>query len=240
MDATWISGGLPAAAVGAVAAFSTAFAGSAHCALMCGPLACAATTTAAQEGRRQGRAAAWAWQGSRLVGYISVGGVLGTVGGAATMLMASAAPRVLPWVMAGGLALSALRVGARVHAVPVLAQIPRKTARIGARFSPVARAGLLGAATPFLPCGLLYGGFLMAASAGSALGGALVMAAFGLAGVPSLAVVQALLPGGAVRWSAYPRLVLAVRRGVPLLAAAVLVWRALASAGPVGGPPHCH
>ena len=239
MDATWISGGLPTAAVGAAAAFTTAFAGSAHCALMCGPLACAATPSTPGD-RRQARAGAWAWQLGRLAGYASVGAGLGALGGAAAMTLAGSAPRVLPWVMAGGLVLSALRVGTRVHALPVLAQIPRKTARMGARFSPVVRAGLLGAATPFLPCGLLYGGFLMAVSAGSLFGGALVMLAFGLAGVPSLGLVQALLPRGAARLSGYPRVVSVVRRAVPLLAAGVLVWRALASAGSAGGPPHCH
>jgi len=232
MDATWISGGLPTAGVGAAAAFATAFAGSAHCALMCGPLACASTPG--------DRRSAWAWQLGRLGGYATVGAGLGALGGAAAATLAGGAPRVLPWVMAGGLVLSALRVGTRVRALPVLAQIPRKTARIGARFSPVVRAGLLGAATPFLPCGLLYGGFLMAVSAGSLLGGGLVMLAFGLAGVPSLGLVQVLLPRGAARLSGYPRLVSVVRRAVPLLAAAVLVWRALASAGPAGGPPHCH
>jgi hypothetical protein len=241
MDTTWISGGLPTAAVGAVAAFSTAFAGSAHCALMCGPLACAATQAGGPGGRTQVRAAAWAWQFGRLGSYAGVGGVLGAVGGAATTAMSGSASRVLPWVMAGGLALSALRVGARVRPLPGLAQIPRRAARMGARFSPVARAGLLAAATPFLPCGLLYGGFLMAASAGSIAGGALVMLAFGLAGVPSLGLMQALLPRGAARLSTHPRLALALRRGVPLLAAAVLVWRALATGGPAAGaPPHCH
>src|SRR5437868_3521974 len=105
MDATWISGGLPTAAVGAAAAFTTAFAGSAHCALMCGPLACAAAPSTPGD-RRRSRVGAWAWQLGRLAGYASVGAGLGALGGAAATTLAGGAPRVLPWVMAGGLVLS--------------------------------------------------------------------------------------------------------------------------------------
>ena len=78
----------------------------------------------------------------------------------------------------------------------------------------------------------------MAAGAASVAGGALVMTAFGLGSVPALALVQTLVPGGAARLAAHPRTAAVARRAIPLLAALVLVWRALA-AGP-GVPPHCH
>ena len=61
------------------------------------------------------------------------------------------------------------------------------------------------------------------------------MGAFALGGLPALAVVQSQLPRlGASR----PRLMPFLRRGVPVLAAAVVIWRALA-VGPEG-TPHCH
>ena len=47
----------------------------------------------------------------------------------------------------------------------------RLLARAGQRTSALTRAALLGAATPFLPCGLLYGMFLAALASGSALTG---------------------------------------------------------------------
>jgi sulfite exporter TauE/SafE len=99
----------------------------------------------------------------------------------------------------------------------------------------VVRAAFRGAATPFLPCGLLYGAFLMAAAAGGLLGGALVMLAFGAGAVPALTVAQT----GLARLAAHPRAYALTRRAVPLGAAVVLVWRALA-AGDGAMPPHCH
>jgi hypothetical protein len=105
---------------------------------------------------------------------------------------------------------------------------------LGESFSPPVRAALRGAATPFLPCGFLYGAFVIAIAAGHAAGGALIMAAFALGTMPALALVQR----QAARLAAVsPRTRAWLRRGVPLLAAAALIWRALA----VGtGAPHCH
>ena len=234
-----MTGGLSTAGIGAAAALVTGLFGSGHCALMCGPLACAGQGGTDASGRRTGRGAAWAWQAARLGAYAAVGGALGGVGRVATLGLAGPAVRALPWIMAAGLVVSALRVGARVRPLPALAQIPRGLARAGARFSPMARSALRGAATPFLPCGLLYGAFLMAAAAGSVLGGALIMTAFGLGAVPALALVQLVVPGGAARLAARPRAAAVIRRAIPLGGALVLVWRALA-AGTGGTPPHCH
>jgi sulfite exporter TauE/SafE len=137
--------------------------------------------------------------------------------------------------MAAGLILSALEIGKRVPPIPGIARIPRALARAGARFSPVARAAFRGAATPFLPCGLLYGAFLTAAAAGSLVGGALVMLAFGAGAVPALTLAQS----GLARLAAHPRAYAFTRRAVPVGAAVILVWRALV-AGDGATPPHCH
>ena len=50
----------------------------------------------------------------------------------------------------------------------------------------------LGFLNGFLPCGLVYAALALAVAAGSALGGALTMTAFGLATVPALFAVAAL------------------------------------------------
>lgn len=240
MDASLVAGGLSTAAIAAAAALTSGFVGSGHCALMCGPLACAGAGTTTSSEARARRRSAWAWQLGRLGAYAGVGAILGGVGRAAAVSLAGPATRALPWIMAGGLVVSALQVGRRVPTLPALAQIPRRLARAGARFSPARRAAVRGAATPFLPCGLLYGAFLMAAAAGSVVGGALVMAAFGIGAVPALALVQTVVPGAAARLGGHPRAAAIVRRGVPLAAAMVLVWRALAASGGGTTPPHCH
>src|SRR5262249_3814814 len=147
--------------------------------------------------------------------------------------------RALPWAMAAGLVLSALEVGKSVPGVPGIARISRGIVRSGAKFSPTIRALLRGAATPSLPCGLLYGAFVMAAAAGSLVGGVPLMTAFGAGALPALAAVQALVPRSLGRARRSPRIASVSRRLIPLLAAAVIVWRALAASAATA-VPHCH
>jgi sulfite exporter TauE/SafE len=236
MPASFLLGLLPTgvasfAAPAAVGAFITGLSGSAHCAVMCGPLACVGLGA----DRRERRRAAWAWQTGRLSSYVLAGAGLGLAGQAGAQWLGGPVPRVLPWLMAVGLVASAFDVGRRWPSLPGFARIPRLATRWGERFSPPVRAGLRGAITPFLPCGLIYGALVSALGSGSAATGALLMGAFALGGLPALALVQSHLPRlGAKR----PRLLPVLRRAVPLLAAAVVVWRAL-SVSPTG-VPQCH
>jgi sulfite exporter TauE/SafE len=234
VDTSWLLGSASVAGIGVAAAFTTGLVGSGHCALMCGPLACAGEVGDASARRRS----ATAWQAGRLTAYAGVGALLGTFGHAVLSSLSGPAMRALPWAMAAGLAISALEVGKSVPRVPGIARISRGIVRSGAKFSPTIRALLRGAATPFLPCGLLYGAFVMAAAAGSLFGGVTIMTAFGLGALPALAAVQALVPRSLGR-ARSPRVASISRRVIPLLAAAVIVWRALA-AGAGTAAPHCH
>jgi len=217
-------------AAAAGASFLTGLGGSGHCALMCGPLACVSVDSDPRARRR----AAVAWQAARAGAYGGVGAVLGALGHAGLALTRGPVARALPWVMVAGLVLSALEVGRRLPPVPGLARIPRALARVGARQSPVVRAALRGAATPFLPCGLLYGAFVVAVGTATAAAGAIVMMAFALGALPALALVQFGAPRLVNRGAARPF----VRRAIPLLAAALVTWRAVGTHG--AGPPHCH
>lgn len=215
---------------GIAGALAAGFAGSLHCALMCGPLAAAARPSAAPR-----RPALASWHAGRLTAYALVGIALGFAGrGLATALAARVQP-VLPWVMAVGLAASAFELGRRLPAVPALTAVARSVASLGARLGPIRRAFALGAATPLLPCGLLWGIFLAAIGAGTPIGGAAVMVGFGVGSTPGLAAVQA----GAAWSGRHPRTEAILRRAIPLAAAAVLVWRAL-MVPTTGAPPSCH
>jgi hypothetical protein len=91
----------------------------------------------------------------------------------------------------------------------------------------------MGAVTPLLPCGLLYGVFAAALAAGSFGGGALLLGAFALGGLPALFGAQLQLG----LWGRRPRAAdFLLRRALPLMAAAVLVYRAAGAAG----TPRCH
>lgn len=216
---------------GVTAAAATGLAGSAHCALMCGPLASAALALA-PDGPRLG--AAVAWHAGRLVAYTIVGASLGLLGGGLSRALLGPARAALPWVMAAGLLASALELGRALPALPWAARVTAALSRAARGLSPGSRQVLLGAATPFLPCGLIYGVFLSAAAAGGAPGGAAVMLAFALGSTPALALAQ----GGLRAATSRPWLRLLLGRAVPIAAAAVLVYRA--AVDQLGGGPACH
>jgi hypothetical protein len=218
-------------ALGALFAALVGLASSAHCFAMCGPLACAGCARAVT--RHERLRVLGAYQVARIAAYSGLGALLGAVGGRSARALELTTPGWLPWLMAALLVASALGLTERVPQIPPLAQITRRVGRRSATFAPVARAAVLGGLTPFLPCGLLYGLWATALVSGSGAGGALLAGGFALGAVPALAFAQ--LGAGWLRsLPAAPALL--IRRGVPLLAAGVLVWRALAL--PAAG--HCH
>src|SRR5512138_2841405 len=219
-------------AAAAGASFVTAFVASPHCALMCGPLACAGFDAGPGARAR----VALAWHAGRLIAYAIIGALLGGVGAAALTWLHAPAARALPYVMAAALVFSALELGRRLPPLPGLRRIPGALARLAAPLPRLSRAALRGAATPFLPCGLLYGGFLIAAASGSAPAGAAILAAFALGAIPALAVAQA-----NVHWlTGRARAARILRVSVPLLAAALLIWRATTTGAPSPDhPPAC-
>lgn len=215
--------------VGTGGALVAGFSGSLHCALMCGPLACAAGTGKA-------RASVFAYHGMRIGSYAMMGGVLGLAGKGVVSVLSTSVQPYLPWVMAAALVATALDVGKRLRPLPGVRRVASALTSFGAKFSPTVRAGAIGAATPFLPCGLLYGVMLAALAAGSVAGGAAVMGAFSLGAVPALLVAQ--LQGRLLARS--PRLNWTMKHVLPIAAAVVLVWRAVAVQAAPEAPPTCH
>jgi sulfite exporter TauE/SafE len=226
--------------VGVVAGFVAGLFSSAHCGAMCGPLACAASPSPLVKLDARPRRAPRRWREptayhlARVIAYAAVGGSLGVAGEGVRHALSDIAP-VLPWVMAAVLVLSALGLHHRLAAPAALKRLLGVWMRRSAEFSPLVRAAAIGAATPLLPCAALYGLLLTAAATGSAFIGAGLMGAFALGATPALVLVQAHAP--ALR--RHPRLALWVQRAVPLVAAAVLVWRAV-HAGSASTPPSCH
>jgi sulfite exporter TauE/SafE len=232
--------------VGATGAFIAGLASSAHCALMCGPLAGATgvpPATAASPASaplvtirraRRMRLAPLAYHLGRIGSYAVMGAALGTAGEQARRAVAGVGP-ALPWVMASALVATSLGAGRHLPVPQVLRKLAHPIIRRTANHAPALRAAAIGAATPLLPCAMLYGLFVAAAAAASGLGGAGVMAGFALGATPALALVQAHAPALA----RFPRMNPVARRLLPLAAAIVLVWRAVAG-GAGGAPPACH
>ncbi|AGC47392.1 hypothetical protein MYSTI_06119 [Myxococcus stipitatus DSM 14675] len=215
----------PTLLTAAVGALTVGLTGSVHCFLMCGPLACASLPSIPGADRRR---ALLAYQGARLGAYALVGGLLGALGGGVARALAVSTRPYLPWLMIAALVASALDLGKRLPPLPGLARLARGLSRWSAKFSWTVRAGAMGAVTPLLPCGLLYGVFAVALASGSFAGGALVMGAFAVGGLPALFVAQ--LQWGL--WSKRPRLShFLLKRAMPLTAAVVLAVRAVETSG---------
>jgi len=216
---------------GTASALVVGLTGSVHCLLMCGPLACAGLPGV--KGPEKWRAVL-AYQSARVGAYALMGGLLGALGGGVTQALAVSTRPYLPWVMAAALVASALELGKRLRPLPGLSHVAGAITQANAKFSLLSRAGAMGAVTPLLPCGLLYGVYAAALASSSFAGGALLMGAFALGGLPALLGAQ--LQTGL--WQRQPRLATFVlKRAVPLVAAAVLLYRAV---GVGAGQPSCH
>jgi sulfite exporter TauE/SafE len=229
--ARWVAM-LEAAPTTIAAALVLGAAGSLHCFVMCGPLACAIRPRADEtlhqiEGRRRRRreavTAAVAYHLARIAAYAAVGAVAGLLGARVRLPLQGA----LPWLLAAVLLLAAIDPRAhwtrRLRPLPLFAKILRSAARLRATLSVPAQGALLGALTPLLPCGLLYGIVAAALAAASPGGGALLMGGFALGAVPALLAAQ-LSVGWSERLGRLPAALL--QRLLPLAAAACLIYRA--------------
>ncbi len=198
--------------------FVASLLGSAHCAGMCGPFVC---LYASERSPRSGLTHV-AYNGGRLVSYLSLGILAGLAGSGLDRAGALAGiPRVAT-ILAGflmvlwGTVTLASGLGRRLPMPAVPASIRRLLSEAVQRLQrhpPLVRALGLGLVTTLLPCGWLYAFVALAAGTGSALTGGLVMAVFWLGTLPMLTALG-LVAGRALG---------PFRRRLPMVSAAVLV-----------------
>lgn len=195
--------------------------GSAHCAAMCGPLACLATGEGTEPRGRASLPIAW-YNLGRLAAYAALGGLAGWAGAGLDRLGLLAGVSRGAAIVAGalmvlwgvGTALAGLGVAA-----PVATQPARMARWLGSavrrvRNAPPGPRGLaLGLLTALLPCGWLYAFVATAAATGQMATGVLVMAVFWTGTVPIMAAV-----GLAAQRGLGP-----IRRRLPVATAAILV-----------------
>lgn len=177
-----------------LAAFVTGLAGSVHCFGMCGGMAGAL-------GLRARQVSGSSWQASlrgalyhagRLSGYTAMGAVLGALGhGAHGLLDLTRYETALRTATGLVTIMIAVRVLTRWNP---FASLERAGARLWIRLRPVSQRiavlrGPLGSYATgllwgFLPCGLVYGGLLLAVTSGSPAQGAALMLALGAGTLP--------------------------------------------------------
>jgi sulfite exporter TauE/SafE len=191
-------GGVPAVAF---ALFLAGLAGGVtHCAGMCAPfvLAQAGATADRHAGqgmlRRLSGAALVPYHLGRMLGYATLGGLAGGLAGLVTQL--SGVRYLLAALLLAAAVLMAGQALARWR--PATTGAGRRGTRLVGLIAPLLasptgwRGVGLGLALSALPCGLLYAALAGAAATGSALAGAIAMAAFVLGTIPALVGVALL------------------------------------------------
>lgn len=207
------------------AAMAAGFLGSLHCATMCGPLLLAGC-------RKVGEGVGYFL--GRAVSYSMMGAVMGELGHhALCRLHFSTVQEVALALMALLAAWRGLRLIAPPTKEPLVQLRSRRSSAAAWRMmvSLLPNRGLgLGLATALLPCGLLASAWLLAASTESALHGAAVMLAFGVAS--SVGLLATLLGAPMLR-------ALALRLPRAAQATAWLLLAAFIASRPLWVAAHC-
>lgn len=204
------------------------FAGSAHCACLCGGIASSLMLATAPESRRS--TSFLMIQSGRILTYAVAGGAVGSMMEAfGQLLRFSGGQEVLRLIAAAALVWSGLSI------IGILPAIRRLDGRIMAVIgrAPAAISRPLNASAPLVagicwglaPCAMVYNALMTAMLTGSMAGGALFMTGFGLATIPAVGAVAtgtAMLTGSQSTRRRGP----ALRRAVGLMLAAIGVLSA--------------
>lgn len=225
---------------------------SLHCAQMCGPIVVSYSLASIKPAGNSNGAPrspfSWANVGSgrlgslsqhlaynagRILTYSALGAVAGLAGRSMTWMGQLAGLSHTASIVAGVLMI----IGgiAMLGWLPKLAALGQSSAAVTSRFlrplhkllsvPDIGHRFALGLALGFLPCGLIYAALMKSLSAGTVLGGALDMFAFGLGTASSLLAIGLLSNSISFRGTL-------ARRGSPIAATAVvlmgavLLWRA--------------
>lgn len=178
-----------------------------HCAGMCGGIATSIVLLFNPATARERFGVLMLAQAGRISGYVAAGAILGGAGsGIYGAFNAAGAFRVLQWAAAAAVVWLGLTMAGLV---PMPAAVDRLVARVSAMLArwlaPLRRSAfgpyVAGLTWGVIPCPMVYAALFTAMLSGSALGGGVVMAGFGLAtllpvtltglGVSSLARIEA-------------------------------------------------
>jgi len=204
------------------AAFLAGLVTSVHCIGMCGPLSCS-WAVSSKPGASGFMRNTGLYHGGRLISYGIVGAIAGAAGFIPLSWFQHGAGIVLPWLMVIAFAMVGMGLDKWLPKPQFLSSPLRKIQTTAFRLKSGWRAGLLGLATPLLPCGPLYVMFALAMANGDPLKGAEFTIAFGLGTLPLLWLAQT-----QIHWLGnrlQPATMRKLQRGLALTAAVIMAWR---------------
>ena len=199
--------------------FVFGLASSLHCAAMCGPLGIAAGSGASRLS---------AYHGSRAAAYVAVGALLGGIGSTSGAGFMRTSAHWVALALAIGLVANVLGLDRLLGALPGSGRVLRAALGTARKWPAAARAAVIGAITPVLPCGVLWALYGTALLSGTAASGAGTTAGFAAGSAPLLLLAQ--MQAGSLRRWLGPERARWFARVAMLLAAGVLVWRGFAGA----------
>lgn len=177
------------------------FAGSAHCACLCGGIASSLMLATAPESRHS--SSFLMIQFGRILTYAVAGGAVGSMMEAfGQLLRFSGGQEVLRLIAAAALVWSGLSIVGILPKIRrlnggIMAVIGRPPAAISRRLMASAPL-VVGICWGLAPCAIVYNALMTAMLTGSMAGGALFMTGFGLATIPAVSAVSAVAAGAAV------------------------------------------
>lgn len=211
----------PLSLINPIAALVAGLLTSLHCMGMCGPLACTLLG-----GKPKSKALTFGgYHIGKLGSYTLLGAIAGGLGSHFVSSLTEAPTQLLTWSMAVFFFAMAIGLDRYFIKLPLVSRLSRSLTRQALSIHSGFRGLALGLLTPFIPCGPLYIIIWVAALAGSAFGGATMLALFGLGTIPGLLVTQ-------LGWSTLsnrvsPQRLTQWRRAITFAACLVLVLRSL-------------
>lgn len=221
----------------AYTAFIAGLVTSVHCVAMCGPLSCAFTPNKSSDA--EPAVVLTSYHLAKLLSYAIVGCLAGAFGSVVIRAVESSWLNLLPWILVIFFLVVAFRLDRFIPKPKWVGRYYRKaTARFMRLNKPLA-AGLIGLASPLLPCGPLYMIFGLALFSGSALKGAEFAIGFGLGTMPLLWLAQSQFMR--LNRRVTPTFLVRIQRVVAFVAALVVAWRLRTTLGIEGAEDWvCH
>jgi len=205
---------------------------SPHCIVMCGPLAFTVLRTSERPAKIH-----LLYHAARTASYVLFGVLAGLLGLTLVDFFQIPTLKIFPWILVAFLVVYGLGLE---RYIPKLPFAKRSFAKVSPKIAKLPKAYgalLLGAFTPFLPCGPLYMIFWIALLSGSPLFGGEISLGFAIGTIPLMFLVGTQFHR--LQKILTPRLVYRVQRTVALIAAGVLAWRMTYGSDCPFGDPTC-
>lgn len=210
---------------------------SPHCLLMCGPLAYVVLNQSVEEEEYSYANAHLLYNVARIIAFTLMGMMAGAIGLSLLKFFNLSVIKFFPWILVLFFVIFAFGLDRLIPKAPfakrIFARLSEQVAKLPKNFAAI----LLGAATPFLPCGPLYMILWVALLSGSPLFGAEITFGFALGTFPLMFLASTQFKQ--LKRVLNPKTLYLIQRSIAFVAAVFLAWRLLANDTPLSADFCC-